>query len=72
MQRERMIGLESYQAIKTPEEIEEERHRDSYYNSLLQDYDPECGSFEGYKSWCRKQARAMARAEMAEDEEEEE
>lgn len=68
----KQIGLRSYQDIKTPEEIEEERHRDSYYNSLLEDYDPECGSFEGYKSWCRKQAREMARADMAEDEEEDE
>ena len=63
------IGLRSYQDIKGPDELEEERMRDSIYESLLRDFDPDCGSFTAYQSWCRKEARRIASAEMQEEEE---
>lgn len=65
----REIGLRSYQDIKGPDELEEERRAESIYESMLQDYDPDCGSFKSYQSWCRKEARRIASEEMQEEEE---
>ena len=68
----RDIGLASYQAIKTPEEIEEERNVEHVYNNLLQDFDPEMGDFNSYKQWARREARKEVASWHEEDEEEEE
>ena len=65
----KQIGLKSYQDIKGPDELEEERRAESIYESLLQDYDPDCGSFKSYQCWARQEARRIASAEMQEEEE---
>ena len=66
------IGLASYQDIKTPEEIEEERNVENVYNNLLQDFDPEMGNFNSYKLWARREARKEVASWHREEEEEEE
>lgn len=65
-----MRSCNSYQDIKTPEEEYEERSYESIYQSLLNEFDPEEGNFNAYKSWCRKRARELA-SERCEEEEEE-
>ena len=54
-----MIGLRSYQDIKTPEELEEEMEEESLYESLLAEYDPDEGDYKAYKNWCRRRAREI-------------
>lgn len=51
----------SYQDIKGPDELEEERCYESIYESLLNEFDPEEGDFKAYQSWCRKRARELAK-----------
>ena len=57
----------SYQDIKGPDEIEEKRTFDSIYHSLLDEYDPEEGSYKAYESWCRKKAREIMAKEIKEN-----
>lgn len=64
-----MIGLKSYQDIKTPEEIDEDRRYESILSHLLEEYDPEEGSYKAYKQWAMKEARKRAREEEPEDDE---
>lgn len=64
-----MIGLRSYQDIKTPEEIDEDRRYESILNSLLREYDPEEGSYKAYKQWAMREARKRAKEEELEDDE---
>ena len=54
-----MIGLKSYQDIRTPEELEEEREEENLYESLLSEYDPEEGNYKAYKDYCRRRAREI-------------
>jgi hypothetical protein len=63
-----MRSCNSYQDIKTPEELEEERCSESIYESLLSEFDPEEGDFKAYQSWCRKRARELAAERMSEEE----
>ncbi len=65
-----MISAKSYQDIKSPDELEEERRYESIYESLLNEFDPEEGDFKAYQSWCRKRARELT-SERCEEEEEE-
>lgn len=65
-----MIGLKSYQDIKTPEELEEESCTESIYESLLSEFDPDEGDFKAYQSWCRKRARELASKRLEEESEE--
>lgn len=64
-----MISAENYQSIKDPEELEEDRHIESIYQSLLKDYDEDCGDYRAYQSWCRKRARELASKSMEEESE---
>ena len=43
-----MIGLKSYQDIRTPEELEEEREEENLYESLLSEYDPDECDYKSY------------------------
>ena len=63
-----MIGLRSYQDIKTPEEIDEDRRYESILGCLLRDYDPDAGNYKAYKQWAMKEARKRAK-ELEEDDE---
>ena len=51
-----MNSVRSYQDIKGPDELEEERCYESILQSLLEEYDPDEGDFKAYQSWCRKRA----------------
>lgn len=56
-----MRCVNSYQDIKSPDELEEERCYESILESLLEEYDPDEGDFKAYQNWCRKRARELAR-----------
>ena len=63
-----MNSVRSYQDIKGPDELEEERCYESILQSLLEEYDPEEGDFKAYQSWCRKRARELASESISEEE----
>ena len=63
-----MRSADSYQSIRSPDELEEERIFDSIYDSLLDEFDPDEGDFKAYQSWCRKRARELASKSMEEEE----
>lgn len=56
-----MRSCNSYQDIKTPDEIEEENRYESILSSLLAEYDPDEGDYKAYQNWCRKRARELAK-----------
>ena len=62
-----MYSVRSYQDIKGPDELEEERSYESIYQSLLNEFDPEEGDFKAYQSWCRKRARELAKEREGEE-----
>ena len=66
-----MRSCNSYQDIKSPDELEEERCYESIYQSLLSEFDPEECNFIAYRSWCRKRARELASERCREEEEDE-
>ena len=59
-----MRCVNSYQDIKSPDELEEERCYESILESLLEEYDPDEGDFKAYQNWCRKRARELASKSM--------
>jgi hypothetical protein len=61
-----MRSCNSYQDIKTPEELEEERCAESIYEDLLSEFDPDEGDFKAYESWCRRRAGELARERLGE------
>lgn len=63
-----MRCVNSYQDIKSPDELEEERCYESILESLLEEYDPDEGDFKAYQNWCRKRARELASESMEEEE----
>lgn len=63
-----MNSVRSYQDIKGPEELEEERCYESILQSLIEEYDPDEGDFKAYQCWCRKKARELAAESMSEKE----
>ena len=65
-----MYSVNSYQDIKSPDELEEERRYESILQSLVEEYDPEEGDFRAYQNWCRKRARELASESMSEEEDE--
>ncbi len=65
-----MRSADSYQSIKDPDELEEERRYESILQSLIEEYDPDEGDFRAYQSWCRKRARELASESMSEEEDE--
>ena len=66
-----MRSVNSYQDIKTPEDLEEENTYESILQSLLEEYDPECGSYNAYASNCRRQARDIMNRERVKRQQEE-
>lgn len=56
-----MRSADSYQSIKGPDELEEERCYESILESLLEEYDPDEGDLKAYQNWCRKRARELAK-----------
>ena len=65
-----MTSVNSYQDIKGPDELEEERRYESILQGLIEEYDPEEGDFRAYQNWCRKRARELAAESMSEEEDE--
>lgn len=63
-----MRCVNSYQDIKSPDELEEERCYESILESLLEEYDSDEGDFKAYQNWCRKRARELASKSMEEEE----
>ena len=63
-----MLSCNSYQDLKSPDELEEERCSESIYESLLNEFDPDEGDFKAYQSWCRKRAVELARERLEEEE----
>lgn len=63
-----MRSCNSYQDIKSPDELEEERCAESIYKSLLNEFDPDEGDFKSYQSWCRRRAGELARERLEEAE----
>jgi hypothetical protein len=55
-----MYSVNSYQDIKDPDELEEERRYESILQGLLEEYDPDEGDYKSYQNWCRKRAREIA------------
>lgn len=57
-----MRSCNSYQDIKSPDELEEESRYESILSSLLEEYDAEeMGDYRNYKNWCIKRARELAK-----------
>jgi len=56
-----MRSCNSYQDIKSPDELEEESRYESILSSLLEEYDADEGDFRAYKNWCIKRARELAK-----------
>ena len=64
-----MYSVRSYQDIKGPDELEEESRYKSILQGLLEEYDPDEGSFKAYQNWCRKRARELASKSTEEENE---
>ena len=63
-----MYSVENYQSIKTPEDIEDERRYESILNSLLQEFEPECGSYATFKRGCIRQVQRIMKDRPWEEE----
>ena len=63
-----MRCVNSYQDIKSPDELEEESRYESIYESLENEFDPDECDFKAYQNWCRKRARELAAKIMSEEE----
>lgn len=55
-----MYSVNSYQDIKSPDELEEESRYESILQGLLEEYDPDECDYKAYQNWCRKRARELA------------
>ena len=64
-----MYSVNSYQDIKSPSDLEDEQRYNSILNSLLEEYDPECGNFASFKQGCIRQAQRMMKERAWEEEE---
>ena len=62
-----MICCNSYQDIKSPDELEEENRYESILSRLLAEYDPDECDYKAYQNWCRKRARELAEQREEED-----
>ena len=66
-----MYSVNSYQDIKDPSDLEDEQRYNAILNSLLEEFDPECGSYASFKQSCIRQARRIMKERAWENEEEE-
>lgn len=67
-----MYSADSYQSIKDPSDLEDEQRYNAILNSLLEEFDPECGSYASFKQGCIRQARRIMKERTWENEENEE
>ena len=67
-----MYSVNSYQDIKDPSDLEDEQRYNAILNSLLEEFDPECGSYASFKQGCIRQAQRIMKERAWENEEEEE
>ena len=67
-----MRSADSYQSIKDPSDLEDEQRYNSILNSLLEEFDPECGSYASFRQGCIRQARRIMKERAWENEENEE
>lgn len=67
-----MYSVNSYQDIKDPSDLEDEQRYNAILNSLLEEFDPECGNYATFKQGCIRQARRIMKERAWENEENEE
>lgn len=67
-----MYSVNSYQSIKSPSDLEDEQRYNAFLHSLLEEFDPECGSYAAFKQGCIRQARRIMKERAWENEENEE
>ena len=66
-----MYSVNSYQEIKSPSDLEDEQRYNSILNSLLEEFDPECGNYVTFKHGCIREAQRIMKERAWEYEEEE-
>lgn len=66
-----MYSVNSYQVIKSPSDLDDEQRYNSILNSLLEEFDPECGNYATFKQGCIRQAQRIMKERAWEYEEEE-
>lgn len=67
-----MYSVNSYQDIKDPSDLEDEQRYNAILNSLLEEFDPECGNYATFKQGCIRQARRIMKERAWENKENEE
>ena len=65
-----MRSADSYQSIKDPSDLEDEQIYNSILNSLLEEFDPECGNYATFRRGCIRQAHRIMKEREWENEEE--
>ena len=63
-----MYSVNSYQDIKDPSDLEDEQRYNAILNSLLEEFDPECGNYATFKQGCIRQARRIMKERAWENE----
>ena len=66
-----MYSVNSYQDIKSPSDLDDEQRYNSILNSLLEEFDPECGNYATFKQGCIREAQRIMKERAWEYEEEE-
>lgn len=66
-----MYSADSYQSIKDPSDLEDEQRYNAILNSLLEEFDPECGNYATFKQGCIRQARRIMKERAWENKENE-
>lgn len=66
-----MYSANSYQDIKDPSDLEDEQRYNAILNSLLEEFDPECGNYATFKQGCIRQARRIMKERAWENKESE-
>ena len=67
-----MYSVNSYQDIKSPFDLDDEQRYNSILNSLLEEFDPECGNYATFKQGCIREAQRIMKERAWEYEDEEE
>lgn len=67
-----MYSANSYQDIKDPSDLEDEQRYNAILNSLLEEFDPECGNYASFKQGCIRQAQRIMKERAWENKENEE
>lgn len=67
-----MYSVNSYQDIKDPSDLDDEQRYNAILNSLLEEFDPECGNYATFKQGCIRQARRIMKERVGKNKENEE